>query len=77
MLYIMHGFKPESFDRQLRDAFKELYLLSSVELDKDNTAFVSIMELRHILTSIGEKLEPVKWIKEVDVGCDPLLLTPI
>ncbi|EXC30895.1 putative calcium-binding protein CML13 [Morus notabilis] len=31
--------KPESFDRQLRDAFKVL--------DKDATGFVSVAELRH------------------------------
>ncbi|XP_050379081.1 probable calcium-binding protein CML13 [Argentina anserina] len=57
--------KPEPFDRQLRDAFKVL--------DKDATGFVSVSELRHILTSIGEKLEPSEfdeWIREVDVGSD-------
>ncbi|TYH97583.1 hypothetical protein ES332_A12G252900v1 [Gossypium tomentosum] len=57
--------KPEPFDRQLRDAFKVL--------DKDNTGFVSVADLRHILTSIGEKLEPSEfdeWIREVDVGPD-------
>ena len=57
--------KPEPFDRQLRDAFKVL--------DKDATGFVSVSELRHILTSIGEKLEPSEfdeWIREVDVGKD-------
>lgn len=57
--------KPEPFDRQLRDAFKVL--------DKDSTGFVSVSELRHILTNIGEKLEPSEfdeWIREVDVGSD-------
>ncbi|KAK7367814.1 hypothetical protein VNO80_09832 [Phaseolus coccineus] len=57
--------KPEPFDRQLRDAFKVL--------DKDSTGFVSVSELRHILTNIGEKLEPSEfdeWIREVDVGPD-------
>ncbi|KAJ4712860.1 putative Calmodulin [Melia azedarach] len=57
--------KPEPFDRQLRDAFKVL--------DKDSTGFVSVADLRHILTSIGEKLEPSEfdeWIREVDVGSD-------
>jgi calcium-binding protein CML len=57
--------KPEPFDHQLRDAFKVL--------DKDATGFVSVNELRHILTSIGEKLEPAEfdeWIREVDVGSD-------
>ncbi|KAJ6388818.1 hypothetical protein OIU77_027217 [Salix suchowensis] len=57
--------KAEPFDRQLRDAFKVL--------DKDNTGFVSVADLRHILTSIGEKLELAEfdeWIREVDVGSD-------
>jgi calcium-binding protein CML len=57
--------KAEPFDRQLRDAFKVL--------DKDNTGFVSVADLRHILTSIGEKLEVAEfdeWIREVDVGSD-------
>ena len=51
--------KPEPFDRQLRDAFKVL--------DKDSTGFVAVSELRHILTNIGEKLEPSEfdeWVHE-------------
>ncbi|XP_074291384.1 putative calcium-binding protein CML13 [Silene latifolia] len=57
--------KPEPFDRQLRDAFKVL--------DKEGTGFVAVADLRHILTNIGEKLEPDEfdeWIREVDVGSD-------
>ena len=57
--------KPESFDRQLHDAFKVL--------DKENTSFVFVADLRHSLTSIGKKLEPAKfdkWIQEVDVEPD-------
>ncbi|KAL5081266.1 hypothetical protein RYX36_009687, partial [Vicia faba] len=57
--------KPESCDRQLRDAFKVL--------DKDSTRFISVNELRHILTSVDEKLEPTEfdhWIREVDVSSD-------
>nr|XP_009593157.1 probable calcium-binding protein CML14 [Nicotiana tomentosiformis] len=57
--------KPEPFDRKLRDAFKVL--------DEDNTGCVVVVDLRHILTSIGEKLEPSdfdEWIREVDVGSD-------
>lgn len=57
--------KPEPFDRQLRDAFKVL--------DKDGTGTVAVSDLRHVLTSIGEKLEPAEfdeWIREVDVGKD-------
>ncbi|KAF4403212.1 hypothetical protein G4B88_027983 [Cannabis sativa] len=42
--------KPEPFDRQLRNAFKVL--------DKECTGYVFVTELRHILTNIGEKLEP-------------------
>ncbi|XP_073306206.1 probable calcium-binding protein CML13 [Primulina huaijiensis] len=57
--------KPEPFDRQLRDAFKVL--------DKDGTGYVVVSDLRHILTNIGEKLEPAEfdeWIRELDVGSD-------
>lgn len=57
--------KPEPFDRQLRDAFKVI--------DKDGTGYVVVSDLKHILTSIGEKLEPAEfdeWIREVDVGSD-------
>ncbi|KAK6776793.1 hypothetical protein RDI58_027794 [Solanum bulbocastanum] len=57
--------KPEPFDRQLRDAFKVL--------DKDGTGYVVVSDLKHILTSIGEKLEPSEfdeWIREVDAGSD-------
>ncbi|KAI3712567.1 hypothetical protein L1987_71126 [Smallanthus sonchifolius] len=57
--------KPEPFDRQLRDAFKVI--------DKDGTGYVVVADLKHILTSIGEKLEPSEfdeWIKEIDVGSD-------
>ncbi|TKY59441.1 calcium-binding protein CML13 [Spatholobus suberectus] len=42
--------KVEPFDHQLRDAFKVL--------NKDSTSLVSVTELRHILTSISEKLKP-------------------
>ncbi|XP_047327340.1 probable calcium-binding protein CML13 [Impatiens glandulifera] len=57
--------KPEPFDRMLRDAFKVL--------DKEGTGFVVVSDLRHILTSIGEKLDPAEfdeWIREVNVGSD-------
>ncbi|GFP91034.1 probable calcium-binding protein cml14 [Phtheirospermum japonicum] len=57
--------KPEPFDRQLRDAFKLL--------DKEGTGYVIVSNLRHILTSIGEKLELAEfdeWICEVDVGSE-------
>ncbi|KAF8379303.1 hypothetical protein HHK36_028736 [Tetracentron sinense] len=57
--------KLEPFDRQLRDAFKVL--------DKDSTGYVSVSELRHILTSIGEKLDSSEfdeWIRELNVGSD-------
>ncbi|QCD81221.1 probable calcium-binding protein CML13 [Vigna unguiculata] len=57
--------KVEPFDRQLRDAFKVI--------DKENTGLVSVAELRHILTSIGEKLEPSEfdeWINEANVVSD-------
>ncbi|KAK7346643.1 hypothetical protein VNO80_21166 [Phaseolus coccineus] len=54
--------KVEPFDRQLRDAFKVI--------DKDSTGLVSVTELRHILTCIGEKLEPSEfdeWINDANV----------
>ncbi|XP_027334970.1 probable calcium-binding protein CML13 [Abrus precatorius] len=57
--------KVEPFDRHLRDAFKVI--------DKESTGSVSVTELRHILTSIGEKLEPSEfdhWIKEANVVSD-------
>ncbi|XP_043699086.1 probable calcium-binding protein CML13 [Telopea speciosissima] len=57
--------KLEPFDCQLRDAFKVI--------DKESTGYVSVSELRHILTSIGEKLDAAEfdeWIREVDVGSD-------
>ncbi|KAL0400872.1 UNVERIFIED_CONTAM: putative calcium-binding protein CML13 [Sesamum latifolium] len=53
--------KPEPFDRQLRDAFKVL--------DKDGTGFVVVSDLRHILTSIGEKLEPAEFDEGSGGGC--------
>ncbi|KAH7686800.1 calcium-binding protein CML protein [Dioscorea alata] len=58
-------FRLEPFDRQLRDAFKVL--------DKEGTGYISVSDLRHVLTSIGEKLEPAEfdeWIREVDVSPD-------
>ncbi|URE40889.1 EFh [Musa troglodytarum] len=57
--------RPEPFDRQLRDAFRVL--------DKDATGTVAVADLRHVLTSIGEKLEPNEfdeWIREVEVAPD-------
>ena len=57
--------KPETFDRPLRDAFRAL--------DKDGSGSVAVSDLRHVLTSIGEKLEPAEfdeWVREVDVGSD-------
>ncbi|EMS61682.1 putative calcium-binding protein CML7 [Triticum urartu] len=57
--------RPEPFDRPLRDAFRVL--------DKDASGTVSVADLRHVLTSIGEKLEPHEfdeWIREVDVAAD-------
>ncbi|CAJ1943510.1 unnamed protein product [Sphenostylis stenocarpa] len=57
--------KVEPFDRQLRDAFKVI--------DKESTGLVSVKELRHILTNIGEKLEPFEfdeWINDANVTSD-------
>ncbi|KAJ3691150.1 hypothetical protein LUZ61_020314 [Rhynchospora tenuis] len=55
----------DPFDEPLRTAFKVI--------DKESTGRISVKDLRHILTSIGEKLEGSEfdeWIKEVDVGPD-------
>jgi calcium-binding protein CML len=55
----------DPFDAPLRDAFKVI--------DKESTGRISVKDLRHILTSIGEKLEGSEfdeWIKEVEVGPD-------
>ncbi|KAJ1692778.1 hypothetical protein LUZ63_009476 [Rhynchospora breviuscula] len=55
----------DPFDEPLRNAFKVI--------DKESTGRISVKDLRHILTSIGEKLEGSEfdeWIKEVDVGPD-------
>jgi len=57
--------KGGSFHVQLRDAFKAL--------DKEGTGKISASELRHILTSVGEKLEPSEfdeWIREIKVDSD-------
>ncbi|KAL8150462.1 hypothetical protein V2J09_020270 [Rumex salicifolius] len=57
--------KPEDFESELRDAFRVL--------DKDCSGSVEVSDLRHILTSIGERLELDEfddWIREVDVGAD-------
>ncbi|MBA0561902.1 hypothetical protein Goshw_016018 [Gossypium schwendimanii] len=57
--------KTEPFEQKLRDAFKVL--------DKEATGFVLVSDLKHILTSVGEKLEPTEfddWIKGVDVSSD-------
>ncbi|XP_020700280.1 probable calcium-binding protein CML7 [Dendrobium catenatum] len=54
--------RAEPFDHQLRGAFKVL--------DKDSIGLVLVAYLRHVLTSIGEKLEPNEfdaWICKVDV----------
>lgn len=57
--------KVEPFDGPLHDAFKVH--------DKESTGHVSVTTLRHILTNIGEKLEPSEfdeWIKEANVVSD-------
>ncbi|GAB4834246.1 Probable calcium-binding protein cml13 [Ancistrocladus abbreviatus] len=57
--------RPEQFEEELRDAFRVI--------DKDSTGYVAVSDLRHVLTNIGEKLEPVEfdeWIQEIGVGSD-------
>ncbi|KAL9246794.1 hypothetical protein vseg_020287 [Gypsophila vaccaria] len=58
--------KPDDpLESDLRHAFRVL--------DKDSSGYVSVSDLRHILTNIGEKLEPEEfdeWIQDVDVGSD-------
>ncbi|XP_038970716.1 probable calcium-binding protein CML7 [Phoenix dactylifera] len=57
--------RPEPFDGQLRDAFRVL--------DKNATGAVAVADLRHVLISIGEKLDPAEfdeWIRELGVAPD-------
>ncbi|KAJ3672524.1 hypothetical protein LUZ60_007245 [Juncus effusus] len=57
--------KTDPFDGPLRDAFKVF--------DKQESGKVSVKDLKHVLTCLGEKLEPAEfdeWIKEVEVGPD-------
>lgn len=57
--------RPEPFDGQLRDAFRVL--------DKGSTGEVAVSDLHHVLTSIGEKLDPNEvdeWIRDVEVGSE-------
>ena len=54
--------KGGSFHVHLKDAFQAI--------DKEGTGKISARELRHILTSIRETLEPSKfdeWIREIKV----------
>ncbi|XP_010934668.1 probable calcium-binding protein CML7 [Elaeis guineensis] len=57
--------RPEPFDAHLRDAFRVL--------DKNATGAVAVADLRHVLISIGEKLDPAEfdeWIRELGVAPD-------
>ncbi|EHA8591032.1 Calmodulin-1 [Cocos nucifera] len=57
--------RPEPFDAKLRDAFHVL--------DKNATGAVAVADLRHVLTTIGEKLDPDEfdeWIRQLGVPPD-------
>ena len=56
---------PKDSEKELRDAFKVF--------DKDGNGFISAQELRHIMTSLGEKLteeEVDQMIQEADTNGD-------
>lgn len=68
--------KDTDSEEEIREAFKVF--------DRDNNGFISAAELRHVMTSIGEKLtddEVDEMIKEadqdgdgkIDCGCQALL----
>lgn len=56
---------PKDIEQELRDAFKVF--------DKDGNGFISAQELRHIMTSLGERLteeEVDQMIQEADTNGD-------
>ncbi|KAI8534679.1 hypothetical protein RHMOL_Rhmol10G0109000 [Rhododendron molle] len=62
---ILKHLRSKPFDLQLRDAFKVL--------DKEGSGCVVVSDLKHILTSAGDKLDEEafdEWIRQVDVGSD-------
>lgn len=65
--------KDTDSEEEIREAFKVF--------DRDNNGFISAAELRHVMTSIGEKLtddEVDEMIREADqdgdgrIDCEPL-----
>ena len=59
-------------EKDLIDAFQEF--------DKDGKGFISVMELRHILANMGEKLtdnEVEQMLREAHIQGDGMISSPI
>jgi len=70
--------KDTDSEEEIREAFKVF--------DRDNNGFISAAELRHVMTSIGEKLtddEVDEMIREADqdgdgrIDCEPFASTEV
>ncbi|KAL2195032.1 EF-hand protein [Corynascus similis CBS 632.67] len=65
--------KDTDSEEEIREAFKIFGLISAQVFDRDNNGFISAAELRHVMTSIGEKLtddEVDEMIREADQDGD-------
>lgn len=64
----------ELFAKKLKDPDSEEDLIEAFKMfDKDNNGFISAAELRHVMTTLGEKLteeEADEMIKEADMNND-------
>jgi calmodulin len=62
------------FARKLKDPDSEEDLIEAFKMfDKDNNGFISAAELRHVMTTLGEKLteeEADEMIREADMNGD-------
>ena len=66
--YATRPLKTNPSDEEMREAFKVF--------DKDGQGFLSVAELRHIMTNLGEKLskeELEEMIKEADANKDGMI----
>ncbi|EMR67428.1 putative calmodulin protein [Eutypa lata UCREL1] len=65
--------KDTDSEEEIREAFKVCCLHWEQVFDRDNNGFISAAELRHVMTSIGEKLtddEVDEMIREADQDGD-------